>query len=82
VTLLSGRLREVLPLCGNVAFAFVHAAGDDHAFGLPVAWCVTVVAAYPLRRLPTIPQHVFAHRNQGMAGSQRDLPLLPTYRWA
>ncbi len=79
--LLSCGLRGESNSYGKSAAAIVHAVGDDHAFGLPVAWCVTVVAAYPLRRLRTIPQHVFVHRNQGMAGSQRDLPLLPTCRW-
>ena len=82
MTLLSCGLRAELPSYSKAAVAIFHAVGDDHAFGLPVAWCVTVVAAYPLRRLRTIPQHVFVHRNQGMTGSQRDLPLLPTYRWA
>ena len=81
MTLLSCGLRAELPSYSKTAVAFVHAAGDDHAFGLPAAWCVTVVAACPLRRLWTMPQRVFAHWDQSMTGSQRDLPLLPTYRW-
>ena len=81
VTLLSCGLLAESPLRDKTAAAFVHAVGDDRAFGLHAAWCVMVVAAGSLRRLRTMPQRVFAHWDQGMAGSQRDLPLLPICRW-
>ncbi|MCH7686104.1 MAG: hypothetical protein IH899_05385 [Planctomycetes bacterium] len=82
MTLLSCGLRAKSTSYSKAAVAIVHGADDDHAFGMPAAWCVMVVAAGSLRRLRTLPQCVFVHRDQGMAGSQRDLPLLPTYRWA
>ena len=81
MTLLSCGLRAESPSYSKAAVAIFHAVGDDRAFGLPAAWCAMVVAAGSLRRLRTMPQRVFAHWDQGMAGSQRDLPLLPTYRW-